>query len=65
MPYLYTVLMDEEGVNTDIMEEKIKENLLNKTSEVDRNKPFSAMVYLIPTFHNPTGVCLSPGILLV
>lgn len=57
--------MDEEGVNTDIMEEKIKENLLNKTSEVDRNKPFSAMVYLIPTFHNPTGVCLSPGILLV
>ena len=59
---LFSVTIDENGIKTDILEEKVKENLSYKPREVGGNKPFWGMVYLIPVFHNPTGVCLSPGI---
>lgn len=48
-----TVPMDEEGIKTDILEEKIKE-LKNK----GKNPKF---IYEIPNFQNPAGVTMSLG----
>lgn len=48
-----TVPMDEEGIKTDILEEKIKE-LKNK----GKNPKF---IYVIPNFQNPAGVTMSLG----
>jgi DNA-binding transcriptional MocR family regulator len=52
--------MDEEGIIPEELERCVKARLSDRGREVGGNRPFWSMVYLIPTFHNPTGVCLSP-----
>ena len=48
-PNYIPIQMDENGMKTDLLEEKIKEN---------RDKPIK-FIYAIPIFQNPTGVSLS------
>jgi 2-aminoadipate transaminase len=48
-PKYIPVQMDKNGMKTDELEEKIKEN---------KNKPIK-LIYTIPTFQNPAGVSLS------
>ena len=33
----------------------------NETKE----RPYWAMLYLMPTFHNPTGYCMPPGLCII
>lgn len=51
--------MDEEGMRTDLLEEKILQTTLKTPNE---KYPFSAVVYLVPVFHNPTTKSMSEGI---
>ena len=62
-PFLWcTVLMDEEGINPDELEKALKANSASRERwKPTARRPFWAMLYIIPTFHNPTGICLSPG----
>jgi 2-aminoadipate transaminase len=48
-PNYISIKMDKNGMKTDDLEEKIKEN---------KDKPIK-FIYVIPTFQNPTGVSLS------
>lgn len=54
--------MDEFGILTDELG-KIVEQRLSEVSykNQDPYRLFKAMVYMIPTFHNPTGACLPKG----
>ena len=56
------VPIDGDGIIPDKLEQSLEAHMSMKPRELGRNKPFWSMLYLIPTFHNPTGVCLSPGI---
>ena len=58
--HMFSAPMDEEGIIPDALEKSIEANMSSRPA-VGSLHPFWAMVYLIPTFHNPTGVCLSPG----
>lgn len=53
--------MDDDGTGVDIstLEAKIKAEYDNRPRDLGNNK-FWAMFYTVPTFHNPTGVTLSP-----
>ena len=51
--------MDENGIIPEELEQYLKERSSIKPREIGGRKPFWSMLYLIPTFHNPTGVCLS------
>ncbi|CAI7997374.1 Aromatic-amino-acid aminotransferase 1 [Geodia barretti] len=53
------VPMDENGIIPEELEQYLKERSSIKPREIGGRKPFWSMLYLIPTFHNPTGVCLS------
>lgn len=53
--------MDDDGLIPEELEKTIQAHLSIKPREMKGNKPFWSMLYLIPTFHNPTGTCLSPG----
>lgn len=50
--------MDEEGMRMDLLEEKILQTKLKTTNE---KYPFTAVVYLVPVFHNPTTKNMSAG----
>ena len=50
---------DGSGVDLDVLEAKIKADYESRPRDLENNK-FWAMFYTIPTFHNPTGVVLSP-----
>lgn len=52
------VTTDDEGVDVEMLDELLIE-CSQKKCQVTIQKPFWAMVYLVPTFHNPTGRCLS------
>ena len=42
--------------------QKLIESLRDKLTNGNlKEKPYKAMVYIIPTFQNPTGRCLSEG----
>ncbi|RDD45396.1 Aromatic-amino-acid aminotransferase 1 [Trichoplax sp. H2] len=56
---MVTVPMDDNGMIIDKLEEKIRSIGSSLTKSDDSDKPYSAMVYIIPTFQNPTGRCLS------
>lgn len=45
------VSMDDQGMRMDLLEEKI---LQTKLRTPDHRYPFTAVVYLVPVFHNPT-----------
>jgi len=51
-----SVPLEGDGMNLDILEEKVK-----KLSDVkvSARHPFRAAVYVIPVYHNPTGICYS------
>ena len=53
-----SVPLEGDGMNLDILEEKVK-----KLSDVkvSARHPFRAAVYVIPVYHNPTGICYSAG----
>ena len=53
--------VDGDGIVPDELEQQLEANLSTRSTEIRGNRPFQAMLYLIPTFHNPAGVCLSPG----
>ena len=56
-----TAPVDGDGIVPEELEKRLEAHLSTRPREVGGNKPFWSMLYLIPTFHNPTGVCLSPG----
>lgn len=49
---LSSIPVDENGLMTDELESKLKEAVRN-------NLPIPKFVYVMPNYHNPTGVCLS------
>ena len=54
--------MSSQGVCPDALEEALKSHSDSfKQWNETRPCPYRAMVYLMPTFHNPMGYCLSPG----
>ncbi|XP_078687203.1 2-aminoadipate transaminase-like [Branchiostoma floridae x Branchiostoma belcheri] len=54
-----SVPMDEEGISVDMLDGLLEEQKKSSTVCVTEHQPFWTMLYLIPTFHNPTGRCLS------
>jgi len=52
-----SVPLQSDGIDLQVLEDK-----LEKLShiKVDERHPFKAAVYVIPTYHNPTGICYSP-----
>ena len=59
--YFYAAPIDGEGIIPDELERRLETYQLTRAKERGKGQPFSSMLYLIPTFHNPTGACLSPG----
>lgn len=59
---LRPVPSDEQGIMPAALEEAV---VLQSTKHAVRplteDKPYRGLVYLIPTFDNPTGRCLSEG----
>ncbi|XP_065885849.1 uncharacterized protein [Dysidea avara] len=56
-----SVPTDSEGIIPSSLEETItSHNSKPATRQLTEAKPYRGMIYLIPTFHNPTGKCLSP-----
>ena len=51
---------DGSGVSLEELEKAIKTEFQKKSKEIS-NEKFWAMFYTIPTFHNPTGACISPA----
>jgi DNA-binding transcriptional MocR family regulator len=56
---LIGVDMDEEGMKADQLEAKISQERLKRGQDGDEDGRFWALLYLVPTFHNPTGSCTS------
>ena len=53
---------DEEGVIPSALEKAVvQHNATHAARPLSEKKPYRGMVYLIPTFHNPTGKCLPAG----
>lgn len=57
---LFLVPMKDDVVDLDAFEKIVKEEK-RKSYTVGNDKIFWAMYYTVPTFHNPTGMTLSPG----
>ena len=57
------VPVDEEGIIPSELEKVLQAHQDYRPREPTERKPYWAMLYLIPVYHNPTGVCLSPGVL--
>ena len=56
-----SVPTDSEGINVEDLDKRLTE-LREKTGFVpSESQPFMSMLYLVPTFNNPTGRCQSPG----
>ena len=55
------VKMTNDGVDIEMLEDAIKKQFekRNNKDNCDTTGQFWAMFYTIPTYHNPTGVCLS------
>lgn len=48
---------DDDGINVDEVDKILTEHVAGKT--LTSSKPYSALVYLVPTFNNPKGTILS------
>jgi len=56
------VAMDEQGIIPEELEKVLQSHhQSHPPPEPTEKKPFWSMLYCMPTFHNPTGICLSPG----
>lgn len=53
-----SVPMDSEGVDVAAMEKIVREEKSKGSWTMTEGKPFWAMFYTIPIFHNPTGITL-------
>jgi hypothetical protein len=62
---MLSVPIDSEGVDVQAMENIVREEKSKGSWNVTEEKPFWAMFYTIPVFHNPTGVTLPKGERLV
>jgi DNA-binding transcriptional MocR family regulator len=56
-----SVPIDSEGVDVTAMENIVREEKSKGSWNVTEEKPFWAMFYTIPIFHNPTGITLPKG----
>ncbi|ELU10781.1 hypothetical protein CAPTEDRAFT_200215 [Capitella teleta] len=56
---LIGVPTDKDGMQVDILEEQLEEHFGSKNFTGTSHRPFQCMIYTMPTFHNPTGTCLS------
>lgn len=56
------VRMDEDGIIVQELESKANELKAVGIWEISSEKPFWAMLYTMPVFHNPTGITLKQGI---
>ena len=61
--HLHLVPIDEDGIIPEKLEEAVVARLSHKPRELSAHKPFWSLLYLISTLQNPTGACLSPGML--
>lgn len=50
-----------DGINVDRLEEIWAKDLKEVSTEEQSKKPYQALLYTVPIFHNPTGTILSPG----
>ena len=57
----FVVPLDENGIIPDELERVLEATKQLKPCQLTEKHPFWGMLYLISTFHNPTGVCLSAG----
>jgi DNA-binding transcriptional MocR family regulator len=57
---LVPVAMDEEGMIPQDLERALRENSGGIPQVITEEKPYWAMLYTVPTFHNPTGRLMSP-----
>lgn len=54
--------MDREGIDPDALEAAIQSHSVARQQwSPTPSRPYWAMLYLVPQFQNPTGVCLLPG----
>ncbi|EDV28145.1 uncharacterized protein TRIADDRAFT_53439 [Trichoplax adhaerens] len=51
---------DNEGIQIDTLEESLKIHKAKSNHVVSEAQPFWSIIYLIPTFNNPKGFCVSP-----
>lgn len=51
--------LDQDGIRPDLLEQSILEHYPKNGFKPSDKKPFWAMVYLVPVYHNPTSACLS------
>ncbi|XP_077983633.1 2-aminoadipate transaminase-like [Glandiceps talaboti] len=56
---LVSVPRDDDGIDIRILDEKLTEYRAKSTHKITEKKPFWAIVYVIPCFHNPTGISYS------
>lgn len=58
----HLVSADEQGIIPEALEEAVSlQSTKHATRPLTEDKPYRGLVYLIPTFDNPTGRCLSDG----
>uniref|UniRef100_F1KUP4 Aminotransferase class I/classII large domain-containing protein n=1 Tax=Ascaris suum TaxID=6253 RepID=F1KUP4_ASCSU len=50
-----------DGINVDRLEEIWAKDLKEVSTEEQSKKPYQALFYTVPIFHNPTGTILSPA----
>jgi len=58
---MLSVPIDSKGVDVAAMENIVREEKSKGSWNVTEEKPFWAMFYTIPVFHNPTGITLPKG----
>jgi len=54
---LQSVNLDDDGLDTDDLESKLTSAKKLSNHRYSEKKPYWAMLYLVPIYHNPTGVC--------
>ncbi len=58
---IISVPTDDNGIDVDSFEKTVAERHKTSTYKPTDTKPYWAMLYLIPTYHNPRGSCLPKG----
>jgi len=61
---MLSVPIDSKGVDVAAMENIVRKEKSKGSWNVTEEKPFWAMFYTIPVFHNPTGITLPKGMRL-
>lgn len=56
-----SVRTDSEGIDLDHLDELLVQYKDQMAANRKEGSPFAGMVYVIPTYHNPTSKCMPPG----